>query len=96
MKLETQQGPKSMLEDSKEARVLIKNNATGQAKVRPNMIEGEVCSLNSIGSPMTGKKKRHLRKKTNEYPNNIVFAESGRNTTQKIHGNGFSRVGGHG
>jgi hypothetical protein len=95
MKLETQQGPESTPEGAEEARVPIINNATGQSEVRPNMMEEEVCGLSNRGSLMIGEKKSHLRKMKNNYPNNIMFVESGRKTTQKIHGNGFPRMGGH-
>lgn len=94
-KLATQQGPKSMPEGVEEASVPIRNNATRKSEVRPKMMEEKVCGLSSRGSLMTGEKKSHLRKTTNDYPNNIVFVEHGRKTTQKIHGNGFPRTTGH-
>jgi hypothetical protein len=59
------------------------------------MMEKEVCNMRSRGSLMTGENYRHIRKTNNENPYNIMFAESGRKTTKKFHGNGFQRKRGH-
>jgi hypothetical protein len=56
------------------------------------MEERDQC-LSNISSFMIGEKECHLRKMTNYNPNNIMFAESGRQTTQKFHGNRFPWMG---
>jgi hypothetical protein len=42
---------------------------------------------------MIGEKEQNLIKMTNYNTNGIMFEESGRNTTQKFHGNRFLWMG---
>ena len=54
-------------------RLLVRNNATRQAEVGPNMMEEEVCCLMCRISLMLGNKESHLINFTHDHPNRIIF-----------------------
>jgi len=55
----------------------------------PHMMEKEVGSFHKSCRFMTRKEHIHLRETTNYDTNNIILAKCVRETTQKVHGNGF-------
>jgi hypothetical protein len=56
----TQEFPEGAPEGAKEERVPIKNDATGQSKVWPNMLEENINNLSNGSSFVVGEKECHV------------------------------------